>query len=285
MIGDNHKDITEDALKLEINDRKALDFIKRANVDSDNLFQGGCANNEPQHFCREDKSQSSLVAIDNSKKFLLATLSKAKQFLLLGFVGDEEKNYPIALYFLGRGLHCAQDFYAHSNWILLPGNSHACWNTVTVPNSLKLCIATPKDRQADNLNMNYKPRHLLLVHGRQAKQQALAEMRDPSVAVLHPDMNFDWSYTWGSKVYKTLFPGGDNGYQRARDLAVRETDRIWHRFAESVQSSQFVRDPYSRKRYRAVGRAAWKDFMGFRLPKKVSMSKTRKVFNEQVLHA
>ena len=285
MFAVNHKDITEDALKLEIDDKNALTLIKGANEDSDVLGRfGGGASHLPQHFCRS-KNQSSLIAIDNAKKFLTETLFNAKKLLLLGFVGDD-KNYVYALYFLGRGLHCAQDFYAHSNWIVLEGRSHKNWDTNEVPNDLKLCVATPTMRQGDNILPTYYPPHLAgyiaMGQVKKAERLSLAEMRNPKEETLHPNMNFDWSYSWASQVYEDLFPGGENGYQRARDLAVRETDRLWHRFSDSVEGSQAVFDTASKKTHHLVGREAWRAFMEFRFPKKVSWKEMRRVFNKQI---
>ncbi len=119
----NHKEITRNALIRDtqgagrIIQPDTLRFIRYANADSDECSTG--KSYIPQHFQNDSYTYESEASITKALGFFESAYDKAWKLVRNG---EDEKSVTTGLYFLGRALHCIQDFYAHSSWIFIQKN-------------------------------------------------------------------------------------------------------------------------------------------------------------------
>jgi hypothetical protein len=117
MFGDEHKTITVAALGEEISSA-ALDVVVQANKDSDTFYRrAGRYNVQHFHFAEEEKAYDVTKLIDKCYEFIKSSM----EYAALCFMGGRENQafFGMGFYFIGRGLHCAQDYYAHSNGVAI----------------------------------------------------------------------------------------------------------------------------------------------------------------------
>lgn len=117
MIGKTHTQITGAALVEEVSNN-GLDLVIGGNTDSDALFTArGDYNVQHFSFSGNDQVQDARTQSRECKKFIYRSLDYAA----VCFLGTHEydMNFNLGFYFLGRLLHCAQDYYAHSNGVAI----------------------------------------------------------------------------------------------------------------------------------------------------------------------
>jgi len=117
MFGDEHETITVAALDKEIS-RPALRVVVQANMDSDTFYRrAGRYNVQHFHFAEEEKVYDVTKLIDKCYGFIKLSM----EYAALCFIGGykNEAFFGLGFYFMGRGLHCAQDYYAHSNGVAI----------------------------------------------------------------------------------------------------------------------------------------------------------------------
>ena len=240
MIGKNHKAITQDALSEAGLKERALSFIVRANNDSDHLSSGLVI--DQQHFSGDGSTVSIMKASSN---FYWAALKFAAILVRRG----SPKALTEALYFIGRALHCLQDFYAHSNWVAL-GHDYT-WNGFLWVN-LQFCKATPGDITTQLANTPlYRPskggfipilgfgQTMGDIMGQKPYSERQSYERMKSRKLYHPELHLDYESSWASQVLRKIFKT-ESGFQRAKRLATEHTREVWGDFLNMTQ-----RFPYS----------------------------------------
>ena len=138
-----HNQISWAALKGLLTSQ-AMDVIYMAQHDSDGMTRGGGASFNVQHFHYKGD-----VEVDNHKpedlvkscsRFIYDCRDFAEALVLYQ---TEPLHVGLALYFLGRGLHCAQDYYAHSNGVsIMHVDPTKVLDPKCVPRNMKFCLPT-----------------------------------------------------------------------------------------------------------------------------------------------
>ena len=229
MFGPNHATITNRALNRTGLKTLTCKFIVDANNDSDSKKSRGVTH-IPQHFQNFGSGENNR-SINAGLAFFTEAMGLAILLVVRGAPGDLTKG----LYCFGRALHCIQDFYAHSNWIVLVPPRQV-WDYQIVPN-LKVCYVTPNGRVLENIDPVHRPM-------KSATQRYDINVQADRLACLqkmrtnfgwHPDVNFDGNISWASRLYKAEYGGPQSGYQRARDLAIEHSrDIVWPWFANAI---------------------------------------------------
>ena len=257
MFAGNHEDITKRALKVYENNRKNkynihtdnLKFVCNSNKKSD---EGKYKSHPPQHFQHLDRvGYNSKPSIEKSISFFVKAYDHAVDYVCEG----GEDNITYGLYFIGRAIHCIQDFYAHTSWVYIKKDIHI-YNfeleyrqqgdksySMNYENKLHLSFLSPRITQ----NIWHNP----WVPEFSAKKEKKLKLkkwlfRDNledmflwhnvilSVPVYHPDIHLDISTSWASECYAKLFNTEKKGYWRASDLAEEHTREVWMEFVSEI---------------------------------------------------
>ncbi|MBT3374803.1 MAG: hypothetical protein HN742_02065 [Lentisphaerae bacterium] len=137
MWDKQHQTITRDALKAKIPAAGAK-FVGLGNYDSDK-GTGASYNIQHFHYPSKTNTNANMDLILSCRNYI----GDCVKYASLLFLGEEDPLHPaIGFYFLGRALHCAQDFYAHSNGVAI---KHTVPQTVLnskAPDELKFCLPT-----------------------------------------------------------------------------------------------------------------------------------------------
>lgn len=215
----NHARITREALRGEGLKKQTLEFIVGSNRDADDSPTG--SHHIPQHFQNNTNDLDSARSIVNADAFRFKAMHNARKLICEG--GQE--NITNGLYFLGRALHCIQDFYAHSNWIFLRQPSDVWYGNIYP--DLYLCYLTPRGNQWLNLQKplcNEKKKYN--IKEKKDRKEWLETIK--SKPVYHPDIHLDIERSWASRCYKMLFEDQPhNGYTTAKTLAILHTIKVW----------------------------------------------------------
>lgn len=275
MWPDRHKQITKTALIDSGLSKRARKLVGDANADSDGKISGGYFY-ERQHFCFGEGFDGP-AAIVVCRKYYERALKGAKYYAneayarqCRGAKNDAERDFNRSLYFMGRALHCIQDIYAHSNWIIL-GNPDFWRGQYDA--RMKLCYATEHGKEKGNVPVlnwleNGKrygiANSLGLKFGkglnsiRTAYRASFERIKHSRDEVTHPEMNLDYPGTWASYAYQWSTPGWEEGYTRAAKFASRHSARaFWDTLAELPRKVQ-----QALRAHRVAKKLDWRDMRG-----------------------
>jgi hypothetical protein len=227
MFGPNHDTITTEALKPAGLKTRTRNFIVVANNDSDSRRSRGMTH-IPQHF---QNSGDNIASINAGLDFFKEAMGLAILLVVRGGSEDLTKG----LYCFGRALHCIQDFYAHSNWVVLDPPKQV-WGYGTDP-KLKVCYVTRPGFGLTNLDPFHSPmKNATEKYDIKVEADRLACLEEMRTKVgWHPDCNFDGNISWASRLYKAQYGGPQSGYQRAKELAIKHSrDIVWPWFANAI---------------------------------------------------
>lgn len=117
MIDTTHKQITGGALLGEVSST-ALGMVVAGNLDSDKHGTDRSA------YCVQHYSYNGLEKNHDARMHNLRChryIKRSQQYAAVCFLGKhpEDINFNLGFYFLGRLLHCGQDYYAHSNGVAI----------------------------------------------------------------------------------------------------------------------------------------------------------------------
>ena len=258
-----HKSITS-ILKNMVSD-KALELIKFGNVESD---KGTGAANHVQHFhysSNEEHTPDPVLVMRRSSNYV----EKCVRFASLCAYGDEGV-LRMGLYFFGRGAHCAQDFFAHSNGVAI-NFMHPLWvlQGKTPPRNLSFCLPTGggkvnmlvknvfwrstarfKDDVFDNMDdlrtvcqeNNINP---LKLGRKDRKKLAFVLAMRKREPLPHPDMNLDHGKTMAHRALNTIL---HRGYKEAETEAQKITKYVLRGLKYGISSCHLaVNSPEYRK--------------------------------------
>jgi hypothetical protein len=217
MTGYQHKWITKQALGTALRP-SAIRLVYKANQDSDLPPYFSV---DRQHFCGSGDSSQ---AIANSKRFYRAVLNKIVELLQDETTPDQ---LNLSLYLFGRACHCLQDFYAHSNWIML--RNHGVWGGSSGGN-IKVCEST---KGAGALIIGACAWAGLYRKWDAEKSYQRIIGAGPST---HAEMNLDFPGTWADKLYKWKNRNA-SGYDEAKRLAAAHTRLEWRQFSRYIAAN------------------------------------------------
>jgi hypothetical protein len=179
----NHRKITNGGLKSSGLQFEAIRLLLGANNESDYIYGGlGMMDNPPQHFqgLVQDKD------FEDSMSFYQGALRHACHYV----VSKEDHDMTRAFYFLGRALHCIQDFYAHTNWVALE-KGLPYWDEKKF-SELRLSSCTPKGRVLENLK-SHKSRLFKDLKSAELKSERRVWFdKMKSEKLIHPDIHLDF---------------------------------------------------------------------------------------------
>jgi len=153
-----------------------------------------------------------------------------------------------AMLAFGQWLHTAQDFYAHSNWVELGGQSladdtldlWAAWSEyeTLAPSGFRLVQGSPPQKTSVTRKEDAPYPEDAIVRVKRAQQQSPGvitgtvdyepgDFCPPQVAMTHAELNKDHSAT----------PGRTKQFATARALAVEQTHHEWCRFVAMARSA------------------------------------------------
>ncbi len=234
MDAKNHREITRDILQGTYGSR-ALKIIKDGNIDSDKPGAGGECAWQHFHFPGTHVSDPNVV-IQQATAFWQSCMANAALL-----ARSENKDHrELALYFIGRGLHCAQDFYAHSNFVALGRGLH--WPGLMSAN-LSFCLPTPGST-AQKLKANRggywpnlrDPSGKSKLKGDALKVASVARMRDGRNPIPHPELQLDFPGSWADRAITKVY--GRRAWDRARYGASRATQDAYTYFEAQMKSEQ-----------------------------------------------
>jgi hypothetical protein len=233
MLEGNHIKITEQGLALASFKLKkgAIKLIVGANKESDYIYNGmGMHDNPSQHF--QGPNGKDFI---NSMSFYKGALRFACHYVV---AGKDQRNFTRAFYFLGRALHCIQDFYAHTNWVAKGSGNSVPWNEKMFP-GLKLSECTTSQRLLDNAKWyNHK---LFRKEKSEEKNREKEKEKEKwfekmkNKKLMHPDMHLDYTYSFASKIIRDCSGHKKLGYNIANEAAVKHTTKAFNDFIRMVK--------------------------------------------------
>jgi hypothetical protein len=193
MNKQNHGKITRDALKETGLHAAAIDFIAKANQDSDH--QSAAASMAGQHFCGPNTTQNVVQKCNTLVGEAMDTAA------LLTRRNNEEE--------------------------LTDARRREVWNCLPAPPNLKFCASTPKLLVLFNAK-GYKN----ILKSKQKTYNSIIRQRQSSKDdVIHPNMHLDFKNSWADQaITSKAGVGGGGAYVEAERLARVDTLDWWHYF-------------------------------------------------------
>lgn len=184
---------------------------------------------DPQHFTRGNAPNTtesldrSLKYVEKLENFVLGKLEQASKQRGIA----RKVSILIALGGMGRIFHAYQDFYSHTNWVMLTAPKSKVWNGSTLQPNLD------KPELLKNCLPNHWLVHVILPVLKIVKKVDYKHYLDPTINLKHSEMNLDGKKSRASKGVKKSH--GVNGFKLAKSNAIRHSKREWEKIMTELE--------------------------------------------------